>query len=82
MVNDMRPEDYRKRQISQWEFPPQDAFVAYRPIETGLTKLTCAFIFYEKPEDRASTAWGNLVMQDCSDELKEFLRNAEARNDI
>ena len=61
---------YRKRQISQWEFPPKGAYVVYRHVDSGLSNATCTFVFYDE---------GKLVTDDCAPDVKTFLKEVEPR---
>lgn len=61
---------YRQRQISQWEFPPEGAFVHYVDVATSLSKARCSFVFF----DLATREWVN---EACSEDLKEKLRSGD-----
>jgi hypothetical protein len=66
----LEPISYRKRQLSQWDFVPTNAFVVYRQVNTGLSSATCCFIFYERDT-------GNLIKDDCLPALKRHLTEVE-----
>lgn len=61
---------YRKRQISQWDFAPEGAFRVFRDVDTGLSRATCEFVFYDR-------STGALVTNDCGEELKQRLTALE-----
>jgi hypothetical protein len=63
-------EGYRKRQWSQWEMPPENAFVVCRQVNTSLSSALCLFTFYEKHT-------GRLITKDCGKELQDQLIDAE-----
>ena len=63
---------YKKRQISQWDFPPMGAFVVYRHHETKPDSMDSGvfeFVFYAPDK--------SLVTDDASEELKLALKEAE-----
>lgn len=62
----MGHDEFRKRQISQWEFAPEGAFRLFTKVETGLSKATCEFVFYRRDDN-------SLVTDDASEEIKQFL---------
>jgi hypothetical protein len=61
---------YRKRQCSQWEMPPENAFVVCRQVNTSLSSALCQFTFYE-------TQTGRLVTKDCGKPLQDQLIDEE-----
>lgn len=59
-------DQYRKVQISQWDFAPEGAFRCFRNVDTGLSKACCEFIFYRRSDNA-------LVTDDSDQELKDQL---------
>lgn len=64
--------NFRKRQISQWDFAPEGAFRVYRRVRGFADYVTCEFIFYRREDDA-------LVTDDCSAGLKQFLTENETQ---